>query len=102
MTGWRIGYAGGPEPLIRAMTHDPEPVHLEPLLDQPVGGGRGAERAAGLHRRGARPRSGGAATWWSAMLNAVPGRRCPEPEGAFYVYPSIAGLIGRAHAGRAR
>jgi aspartate aminotransferase len=49
MTGWRIGYAGGPVELIKAMAQDPVAVDLEPVLDQPVGRGRGAERAAGLH-----------------------------------------------------
>ncbi len=33
MTGWRIGYAGGPEALIKAMAQDPVAEHLEPLLD---------------------------------------------------------------------
>ncbi len=64
MTGWRIGYAGGPERADRGDAQDPVAVHLEPLLDQPVGGGRGAERAAGLPRRQQRgvpapPRPGG-------------------------------------------
>jgi aspartate aminotransferase len=34
-----------------------------------------------------------------AALNACPGIACPEPEGAFYVYPSVAGLIGRRTPG---
>ena len=34
-----------------------------------------------------------------AMLNAAPGITCPVPEGAFYVYPSIAGCIGKTSAG---
>ena len=32
------------------------------------------------------------------MLSAIPGITCPTPEGAFYVYPSIAGLIGKTSA----
>ena len=36
------------------------------------------------------------------LLNACPGITCPEPEGAFYVYPSIAGLIGRTTPGGTR
>jgi len=35
------------------------------------------------------------------MLNAIPGVTCPVPDGAFYVYPSIAGLIGKTSAGGA-
>ncbi len=76
MTGWRIGYAGGPEPLIAAMRKVMSQTHLQPLLHLAVGGGRGAERPAGLHRaqrqavRGA-ARPGG--------LHAQPG---PRPEAA--------------------
>jgi len=33
------------------------------------------------------------------MLNEIPGIACPTPNGAFYVYPSIAGLIGKTSAG---
>ena len=97
MTGWRIGYAAGPQAPDPRDDRDPEPVDLERLLDQPVGRRRGADRSAGLHRRSRAPPSADAATSWSASLNACPGITCPMPEGAFYVYPSIAGLIGRAH-----
>ena len=49
MTGWRIGYAGGPAPLIKAMATHPVAVDLEPVVDLAMGGGRGAQRAAGFH-----------------------------------------------------
>ena len=65
MTGWRIGYAGGPEPLIKAMAQGDEPDHLQPLVDLAVGGGRGAERDAGLHQAERQSCSRSAATWWS-------------------------------------
>ena len=66
MTGWRIGYAAGPAAADPGDDHGAEPVDHQPLLDQPVGRGRGADRAAGLHRRGRRrlpppPRPGGRA-----------------------------------------
>ena len=51
MTGWRIGYAGGPAELIKAMADDPVAVDLEPVVDLAVGFGRGAQRPAGLHPR---------------------------------------------------
>ena len=51
MTGWRIGYAGGPEPLIKAMATLQSQSTTNPILDRAMGRGRGAERAAGLHRR---------------------------------------------------
>ena len=47
MTGWRIGYCGGPATIIDGDVHDPEPEHLEPLVDRPAGGGRGAQRRPG-------------------------------------------------------
>ena len=51
MTGWRIGYAGGPADLIKAMSDDPVAVDLEPVVDRAVGFGGSAERSAGLHPR---------------------------------------------------
>ena len=77
MTGWRIGYAGGPKPLIDLMRKVARPDDVEPLVDQPVGRRRGAERAAGLHRRARRglrgaPRSG--------RVDAEPGDGHPLPE----------------------
>ena len=50
MTGWRIGYAGGPMPAHQGDGHDPEPADLGRLLDRPMGRRRGVERPAGLHR----------------------------------------------------
>ena len=51
MTGWRIGYAGGPAQLIKAMHDDPVAVDVEPVVDLAMGVGRGAQRSAGLHSR---------------------------------------------------
>jgi aspartate aminotransferase len=94
MTGWRIGYAGGPEELIRAMatlqsqsTTNPASISqwaAVAALDGPQDYIRMAA-AAFLRRR----------DLVVGLLNACPGLSCPVPEGAFYVYPSIAGLIGR-------
>ena len=88
MTGWRIGYAGGPEALIKAMAKLQSQSTSNPSLDLAMGGGRGAERAAGLHRR--------APSVFKerrdlvvSMLNQANGIECPTPEGAFYVYPSL-------------
>ena len=71
MTGWRIGYGGGPEPLIKAMAKIQSQSTSNPIVDLAMGGGRGAERPAGLHpeeRRDlpAAPRPGG--------LDAQPGQ----------------------------
>lgn len=97
MTGWRIGYAGGPEPLIAAMRKIQSQSTTNPCsISQwaAVAALRGdqtflAERAAVFRRR---------RDLVVARLNAIPGLSCPVPDGAFYVYPSVDGLIGRTSA----
>jgi aspartate aminotransferase len=101
MTGWRIGYAGGPAHLIRAMgviqsqsTSNPSSVSqwaAVAALDGPQDF-LPAFRAAFQRRR----------DLVVAGLNACPGISCPKPEGAFYVYPSIAGCIGKTSAAGTR
>lgn len=94
MTGWRIGYAGGPEPLIAAMrkiqsqsTTNPCSISQWAAVEA-LNGPQAflAEWRAVFQRR---------RDLVVAALNAVPGITCPVPEGAFYVYPSIAGLLGK-------
>ena len=94
MTGWRIGYAGGPEPLIAAMrkiqsqsTTNPCSISQWAAVEA-LNGPQAflAEWRAVFQRR---------RDLVVAALNAVPGLTCPVPEGAFYVYPSIAGLLGK-------
>jgi aspartate aminotransferase len=94
MTGWRIGYAGGPLALIRAMTTiQSQSTSNACSISQwaaveALTGPQDyiAEAASNFRRR---------RDLVVGLLNACPGVTCPEPEGAFYVYPSIAGLIGR-------
>jgi aspartate aminotransferase len=94
MTGWRIGYAGGPRELIRAMTT---------IQSQSTSNACSISQWAAVEALNGPqdyiPRSTAAfrrrRDLVVGMLNDCPGIRCPEPEGAFYVYPSIAGLIGR-------
>jgi aspartate aminotransferase len=94
MTGWRIGYAGGPAPLIKAMAMVQSQSTSNPCsISQAatVAALQGpqdfvAERAAVFRRR---------RDLVVELLNQAPGMRCHRPEGAFYVYPSCAGLIGR-------
>ena len=94
MTGWRIGYAGGPEPLISAMrkvqsqsTSNPSSISQWAALEALTGP---QEFLAGNNDTFVRRRN-----LVVAALNAIDGIDCPMPEGAFYVYPSIAGLIGK-------
>jgi aspartate aminotransferase len=94
MTGWRIGYAAGPEPLIKAM---------DMIQGQQTSGACSiAQWAAVEALNGPQdfiPRSKKAfeerRDLVVAMLNQANGIKCPKPEGAFYVYPSCAGLIGK-------
>lgn len=101
MTGWRIGYAGGPAHLIKAMatiqgqsTSNPSSVSQYAALAALTGdqGFLPAFRAAFQRRR----------DLVVAMLNQARGIVCPRPEGAFYVYPDISGLIGGTSAGGRR
>ena len=93
MTGWRIGYAGGPEHLIRAMgdvqsqsTSNPGSISQAAAVEA-LNGVQDfipQNNAVFKQRRDLVVR----------MLNAAQGLDCHTPEGAFYVYPGCAGLIG--------
>jgi aspartate aminotransferase len=94
MTGWRIGYAGGAAELIRAMakiqsqsTTNPCSISQAAAVEA-LNGPQDfiPERTAVFQRR---------RDLVVDMLNRAPGLRCHRPEGAFYVYPSCAGVIGR-------
>jgi aspartate aminotransferase len=94
MTGWRIGYAGGPEMLIGAMrkiqsqsTSNPCTISQWAAVEALTGPQDYiAESVAVFLRR---------RDLVVAGLNAAEGVNCPVPEGAFYVYPSITGCIGK-------
>ena len=93
MTGWRIGYAGGPEQLIKAMSDVQSQSTSNPCSISQAA----AVEALNGPQDFIAPNN---ATFKSRrdlvvkMLNAAQGLSCPTPEGAFYVYPSCAGLIG--------
>jgi aspartate aminotransferase len=94
MTGWRIGFAGGPTELIKAMTT---------LQSQSTSNPSSISQAASVEAlNGPKdfiPRHNASfqerRDLVVGMLNRAPGIRCPRPEGAFYVYPSCAGTIGK-------
>jgi aspartate aminotransferase len=94
MTGWRIGYAGGAEPLIKTMamiqsqsTSNPAAVSQWAAVEAL----NGPQDFIAEHNRIFRERR----DLCVAMLNQAKGIRCPKPEGAFYVYPSCADTIGK-------
>ena len=97
MTGWRLGYAGGAGAADQDHVQAAVAVDLQPLVHHAVGGCRGAERPAGLHpaqRQAFKERR----DLVVSMLNQAKGIKCPKPEGAFYVYPSCEGVIGKTTA----
>jgi aspartate aminotransferase len=101
MTGWRIGYAAGPEHLIAAMrkfqsqsTTNPCSISQWATVEALNGPQEFlAERCEAFRKRRDLVVEG---------LNAAQGITCAVPEGAFYVYPSIAGCLGKTSAGGAR
>ena len=100
MTGWRIGFAGAPVALIRAM---------DKLQSQSTSNASSISQAAALEAlTGPQDFIGEMVATYQArrdlvveMLNAAPGLTCHKPEGAFYVFPSMQGCIGRTSAGGA-
>ena len=94
MTGWRIGYATGPQPLIKAMaklqsqsTSSPNSIAQHAAvaaLNGPMDFMKSNLKAFDSRRQ-----------LVVDALNAIEGVTCPDPDGALYVYPSIEGVIGR-------
>jgi len=97
MTGWRIGFAGGPEPLIKAMamiqsqsTTNPAAASQWAALEALTG----PQDFIAKHNKIFQERR----DLVVSMLNQAKGIKCPTPEGAFYVYPSCAGTMGKTTA----
>ncbi|OSP56292.1 pyridoxal phosphate-dependent aminotransferase [Pseudoruegeria sp. SK021] len=101
MTGWRIGYAAGPVPLIKAMgkiqsqsTSNPCTISQWAAVEALNGPQDFIQDNNAIFQR--------RRDLVVSMLNAAEGVTCPTPEGAFYVYPSVAGCIGKTSAGGAK
>ncbi|MGA7973811.1 MAG: pyridoxal phosphate-dependent aminotransferase [Pseudolabrys sp.] len=94
MTGWRIGFAGGPQPLIKAMamlqsqsTTNPAAVSQWAAVEAL----NGPQDFITAHNKIFKERR----DLVVSMLNQASGIKCPTPEGAFYVYPSCEGTMGK-------
>ncbi|KCZ60917.1 pyridoxal phosphate-dependent aminotransferase [Hyphomonas chukchiensis] len=94
MTGWRIGYAAGPEKLIKAMgkvisqtTSNPSSISQYAAIEALNGPQDFLEPRRKVYQQ--------RRDMVVAGLNKCAGLHCPTPEGAFYVYPSCAGVIGK-------
>lgn len=101
MTGWRVGFAAGPRDLIRAMVNmqGQATAGVSPVAQAAAAAALDgpqelvAERAAQYRAR---------RNLMVDRLNAIPGIACHRPEGAFYVFPNIAGCLGHVSAGGRR
>jgi len=100
MTGWRIGYAAGPVPLIKAMgkiqsqsTSNPSSISQWAAVEALNGVQDYIESNKALFQR--------RRDLVVSMLNQAKGVKCPRPEGAFYVYPDISACVGKTSAGGA-
>jgi aspartate aminotransferase len=94
MTGWRIGYAGGPADLIKAMaTIQSQSTSNACSIAQwaAVEALNGPQDFIPVNNKAFKERR----DLVVSMLNQAKGIECPRPEGAFYVYPSCAGTIGK-------
>jgi aspartate aminotransferase len=94
MTGWRLGYAGGPELLIKAMatlqsqsTTNPSSITQWAAVEALDG----PQDFIPKHNKVFKERR----DLVVSMLNQAKGITCSKPEGAFYVYPACAGAIGK-------
>ena len=94
MTGWRIGYAGGPTELIKAMaalqsqsTTNPSSISQAAAVEALNGPQDFIAKNNAVFRE--------RRDLVVDLLNRCEGLHCPMPEGAFYVYPSCAGVIGK-------
>jgi aspartate aminotransferase len=98
MTGWRIGFAGAPVKLIKAMdklqsqsTSNTSSISQAAAIEALTGQQDSVEEMRKVYQRRRDLVVG--------MLNKADGIRCPTPEGAFYVFPDIRGCLGKTSAG---
>jgi aspartate aminotransferase len=98
MTGWRIGFAGAPTTLIKAMdklqsqsTSNTSSIGQAAAVEALNGPQDSIEVMRGVYRE--------RRDLVVAALNATPGLTCHKPEGAFYVFPGLHGCIGKTSAG---
>ena len=99
MTGWRIGYAAGPEPIMKAMgniqsqsTSNPTSIAQKAAVGALKGGEPFIQhmvKELDIRRRAI-----------VEGLNQLSGIRCPMPSGAFYAFPNVAELLGRRYQGK--
>ena len=99
MTGWRIGYAAGPEEIIVAMnkiqsqnTSNPASISQKAAVEALNGDQEVVYRMVGEFRK--------RRDIIVPLLNDIPGVKCLSPEGAFYVFPNVSEIYGRSFGGK--
>ncbi|APH56526.1 Aspartate aminotransferase [Granulibacter bethesdensis] len=98
MTGWRIGFAGGPKALIKAMdklqsqsTSNTSSISQAAAVEALIGPQDSIADMLAIYQE--------RRDLVVEMLNAAPGVTCHKPEGAFYVFPSVKGCFGKTSKG---
>jgi aspartate aminotransferase len=99
MTGWRVGWILGPADIVTAATnlHSHATSNVANVSQAAAVAALTGDLSAVATMREAFDRRRQTIV---SMLREIPGIACPEPQGAFYVYPSVKGLLGRPIAGR--
>ncbi len=99
MTGWRVGWMIGPPDVVKAATNlqSHATSNVNNVAQRAALSAVAGDLAAVEEMKSAFARRG---ELMVSMLNSIEGVVCPEPEGAFYAFPSFAGLIGREIGGR--
>jgi aspartate aminotransferase len=99
MTGWRIGYAAGPEEIIAAInkiqsqnTSNPASISQKAAVEALTGDQEVVDRMVGEFRK--------RRNTIVELLNDIPGINCLSPEGAFYVFPNVSAIYGRSYGGK--
>lgn len=94
MTGWRIGYGAGPAPVVAAinklqsqMSSCPSSISQAAAAQALAGDQSFVDTSVAVYKE--------RRDYASGRLNAIPGLSCVVPDGAFYLYPSCAGVIGK-------
>ena len=99
MTGWRLGYAAGPQPLVAAMTTLQSHATSNATTFAQVAAIealQGSQASVETMVRTFRERR----DLLLAGLRRLPGLSCPTPQGAFYLFPKVSGLFGRTWRGQ--
>jgi aspartate aminotransferase len=100
MTGWRVGWLIGPDDVVKAATNlqSHATSNVNNVAQRAALAAVSGDLSAVAEMRAAFDRR---RQTMVKLLREIPGVECPEPEGAFYAYPSVKGLLGKTLRGKA-